>query len=151
VHLVDIRRRIEGVLIGWFLGQTSLSNSYALPSLYFVTLICRRRPLSLKIQTRRRDVGTGSGGATSLLGSVSPGLVSGGPPLRFSPPARLFRRVSLCFLVMASVRGLVPCRAAGGGSLRPDLELSLCVEGFVFFAGSIRGCFSSSGHVSFFV
>ncbi|WJX33290.1 hypothetical protein P8452_21508 [Trifolium repens] len=81
-----------------------------------------------------------------------PGLVSGGPPLlRFSPPARLFRRVSLCFLVMASVRGLVPCRAAGGGSLRPDLELSLCVEGFVFFAGSIRGCFSSSGHVSFFV
>jgi hypothetical protein len=65
-----------------------------------------------------------------LLGSVSPGLVSGGPPLlRFSSPARLFRRGSLCVLVMASVKGLVPCRAAGGGSLRPDLEFSFCVEG----------------------
>jgi hypothetical protein len=40
---------------------------------------------------------------------------------------------------MASVKGLVPCRAAGGGSLRPDSEFSLCVEVFVFFAGSIHG------------
>jgi hypothetical protein len=56
------------------------------------TLI-RRRSFFPQIQTRRRDVDSGSGGATSLLGSVSPWLVFLRRSLRsvsVSPPVRFF-------------------------------------------------------------
>jgi hypothetical protein len=89
-------------------GTLSLSK----PSLHLLSTktLNPRRPFFPQIQTRRRDVDTGRGGATSLLGSVSPCSVPAMLAWLGSFPA-LLRSVSV------SPPGSFSALCSGGGSV----------------------------------